>query len=637
MDDYFDDANQELGHGNLTVPMGIGDINPLIDRLMAEARSDQFLRELVLNSIQSGAKNISITPSWVDVERTAKDGTPYYRLMIADDGSGMTGREILKFFNKFSSSGHALTVAGGNYGVGAKISCLGWNHHGMLVLSWKDGIGSAARLWYDPIKKTYGVRRFETDSGVFEEVIAAPEEYKPDFIKDHGTVIILCGNTGKEDTWLGQTLPDGPSLPNIYSHLSALNNRFFRVPDGVNINVYTMKANKSEWPRSREEALLRRAGQDEENQPRRNRNERVGTSHYVKGLEHFLKRDALESGILKHDDFNIRWYWINPDRTNLPYVMQGSLLATMFQDELYDIYRGGHEMGYFSKFGIYRRAVAKQVVIIVEPNPSKLMTDTARSHLIHPSFAKSNEKLPWGVYGDFFRANMPEVIQKALEDHNDSAHEDINKAINEDLKEYMPLMARNAFKYQEEGKDKLSDEPGSVDRTGQGENIGKPTGKKPSNTRRSRQTTSGKEDGRAAKRVSSTSRAPIIEWVTGDEEGIVDRIARYDVPNHKLLINKNYKLLRWEVSRRLKEDPSLLEFDESEKILQSTVERVYGTKLVGIIVHHHQNKDTENWTVEQWESATTPEALTLAVGGYKWAENIINRIVGPMLKKMRES
>lgn len=51
MDDYFDDANQEINRANLTVPMGIGDINPLIDRLMAEARSDRMARVVVMSDV----------------------------------------------------------------------------------------------------------------------------------------------------------------------------------------------------------------------------------------------------------------------------------------------------------------------------------------------------------------------------------------------------------------------------------------------------------------------------------------------------------------------------------------------------------------------------------------------------------
>lgn len=631
VDDYFDDANQELGSSNLTLPMGIGDVNPLIDRLMAEARSDQFLRELVLNSIQSGAKTVSISPSWVDVERTAAlpDG-PYYRFMIADDGSGMTSKEILDFFNKFSSSGRGLTVSGGNYGVGAKLSCLGWNHHGLLVMSWKDGVGNAARLWREPGKKTYGVRRFTTNDGVFE-VLEAPDAYKPDFIKDHGTVIILCGNQGTEDTWLGQTLPSGSSLPNVYSHLSALNNRFFRVPDGVAVSVYAMKANKCDWPKSRDEALLPH---------RRGRDERIGTTHNVKGQEHFLNRDSLLRGTLDGPGFKIHWYWLNPDRSNLPYVMQGSFIATMYQDEFYDVHRGQHSMSYFSKFGIYRRLVAKQVVLVIEPNPdpATLMTDTARSHLIHSSYQESGEKLPWTIYGDYFRNHMPDVIKHALEATNDSTHEDVNRAIAEDMKEYIPLMARNAFQALPEGDAKLSDDPGGADKNGPGANVGTGSGKRRPNTNRKgrRETTSAKEDGGPAKKINNSSRTPLIVWVSGEEEGIIDRIARYDAISHKLLINQDYKLLKWEITRRLQEDPSLMEYDESEKILDTVVKRVYGLKLTGIVMHHHQNKDTEHWTSDQWESAITPEALTFAVGGYKWAENIINRIVGPMLKKLRE-
>ena len=236
--EYFDDKNEQTDLTLNTEEMGIGDIHPLLERLFHETKDQQFLRELVQNSIEAGAKEIVICPDWNHVEETEGKA---YRYMQADNGIGMDESQLVKYMNNFSCSGNenGVSVHDDNFGVGAKISSLGWNKNGMLICSWKDGVGKAIKLWKDPNTGKYGLRRFraqdENGRDIYVSVLDAPEKYKHPIIEDHGTVIVLCGNEPDEDTYYGPK-----DKGSTYSHTLDLNLRYFSLPKETPLKILFM-------------------------------------------------------------------------------------------------------------------------------------------------------------------------------------------------------------------------------------------------------------------------------------------------------------------------------------------------------------------------------------------------------------
>jgi hypothetical protein len=154
--------------------------------------------QLRVNAIEAGTTRIEYGIEWQGV--AAKD---VYRRTIADNGKGMTGDELVQFFNIFGGGGKPIGGEHENFGVGAKTGLMPWNHYGIVVISWADGVGSMIRIERDEHTGEYGLRPTSVhhdDEDIVE--LAAPLHYdaeldidwrkiKPKWIDDHGRVLVL--------------------------------------------------------------------------------------------------------------------------------------------------------------------------------------------------------------------------------------------------------------------------------------------------------------------------------------------------------------------------------------------------------------------------------------------------------------
>src|SRR5205085_3628851 len=113
------------------------------------------------------------------------------------------------YINHLSSSVAEQSLTG-NYGVGAKIAAATRNHAGLIYYSWKEGIGAVIHLWRDPKTGQYGLKQIQRPDGSFTHYAEIEDDLKPSFIKDHGTMIILNGNSEGEDT---MQAPAGAASP----------------------------------------------------------------------------------------------------------------------------------------------------------------------------------------------------------------------------------------------------------------------------------------------------------------------------------------------------------------------------------------------------------------------------------------
>jgi len=151
-------------NGAKLLAMSVGNMGFFLDRLGQDCHSLQFLRELTQNSIEAiqraGGRG---TITW-DVDWATYDLEGVYKLSITDDGVGMTGQEMLEYINRLSSSVAEQSFAG-NYGVGAKIAAAPRNPHGLIYLSWKDGVGAMIQLCRDAESGAYGVKQWERGDG----------------------------------------------------------------------------------------------------------------------------------------------------------------------------------------------------------------------------------------------------------------------------------------------------------------------------------------------------------------------------------------------------------------------------------------------------------------------------------------
>jgi len=368
---------------SLYSPMGIRNTGFLVDMTYRNALPFQFDRELVKNGIEAKASYIELTPDWVQVERS---GGAVYRFRYADNGDGMEGEELIKFFNLLSSSGKVQSIDL-NLGMGAKISLLPWNPYGLVVMSWKNGQGAMIKIVKTP-DENYGLERWlvEDDDGevAYDEIVEPPSEYKPQYIEDHGTVILALGMTGTEDTFAG------PSAEmDTKAHTVALNRRFFVLPDAVELRVQEfVSPNKEKWP---EQHQALRAGTGGLNNRR------------ITGERAFLDRYSKASGQVPLTNATCQWWVLQDDdvpaaggtrrkNQNAIYNVTGHV-AALYDNELYDITAPGVAAhGRFATFGIVRERAYRNIVLVIEP---AVFVEGKTLDGAYPDPSRSPELLTW--------------------------------------------------------------------------------------------------------------------------------------------------------------------------------------------------------------------------------------------------
>lgn len=392
----------------MIAPMSVSGVRFLVERAYRESGELQYLRELLINALEAGATRVEFGPEWNTVEQSN-----VYRLMVADNGKGMSPEEMLKFLNTFGGGGKPIGDAHENFGVGAKTSLLPWNGAGVVVLSWTKENPAGAMVWLmrDAATGEYGAKKFLTDSG-YQEVVIPHDEWlrvKPDWIKDHGTVVVALGNTGVENTFLGKS--GNGDIKGISAYL---NKRVWEVPSEIEIHVQELRSQKpAEWPRSLTEASGPAGVPDR----RWNRRRIRGAKHYVTTTERGAGKLGSNGTVQLSDGTEIEWFLWDGDRPMVhSYAYREGFIAAVYKNELYDVQQ---HVSQFRAFGITQGAVRSNLTLIAKPPHHSeghfgVYPDTARNSLKIKDDHRAGEALPWHEWAQEFAENLPAEIAEAL-------------------------------------------------------------------------------------------------------------------------------------------------------------------------------------------------------------------------------
>jgi hypothetical protein len=593
-----------------TLPLTVNNTGFLLDRLGQDCHPLQFLRELTQNSIEAIQRvpdqtgDIAWDVDWVSYDLAE---SPAFKLSITDTGDGMTGEQMVQLINQLSSSLAEQSMAG-HYGVGAKIAAATRNHAGLLYLSWKSGRGSMIHLWRDPESEQYGLRQFRRPDGTFAHYSEVDDAVKPDLIKDHGTRIVLYGNSETADT---MTAPEGAPSPSRWV-AKYLNSRYFRIPEGVLIRA------REGWEFERTDVdrnLLRK----------------------ITGQAEYLKQHAEANGTVTLDSAIAHWWILKDEKaldSNSGYIESSGHIAALYQDELYELMtsRGGRAR--LQNFGILLGS--KRVVVYVEPLPDgsrAITTNTARTHLLIDS-----DSLPWHEWEAEFRDKMPKQIVALMETVAAGAEEtDHTKSIRDRLKQIMDLFKVSRYRLTPLG-DVLVDPRSSRG----GEPAHKESRTVGEGRTGGRGGTAGgvysvflKKDGVPGQDVKADP-FPEPRWVsvsngTREPRDIEDRAARYLMDQNVLLINADFRVFTDMIKRWLREfeNPAPV-----EAIVRDTVHGWYEQALVETVIGVQALKDAPEWSVRDIEKALSEEALTAAVAQRYHVFNNIKRELGSKLGKL---
>ena len=399
-----------------TKPFEATNIGESVYQTYAEARPYQWVRETYFNAIEAGATRVEYGLEWQGVQATG-----VYRRMIADDGCGMSAEELIEFFNTIGATGKQIGGAHENFGIGGKVSLVPWNTAGMIVLSRKDGDESGIWIWADPDTGQYGLRYFnipDEDGDPVPELVWAPgwdddlqidlSQVWPPWIKDHGTVIILLGDSLDQDTIRNDPRREKRS-PGKAVEL-AFRERFLEIPEGVHVNdVQIVAADRGQWPESPDSPQFDRSGEKRQRLWQKNRR--------VHGAGPVVIRAGAEQDTMTLSDGTVLRWWINPDSKD--WQDRQPFIAALHHGELWNLTRS--EYRYKNQFGIGFRTIRTRVGIIVEPPPSSsdrtggVFANRPRTELVW-NHDDDNKPLPWGRWGAEFVEHMPTPIRALIDD-----------------------------------------------------------------------------------------------------------------------------------------------------------------------------------------------------------------------------
>ncbi|HZQ44476.1 MAG TPA: hypothetical protein VFA99_14570 [Acidobacteriaceae bacterium] len=596
----------------VTRPMQVGNTSFMLDRLGEDCAPLQFLRELTQNAIEGVLRLPGKTGEVIwDVDWNYHTLTGIFKLSVTDTGVGMTGEEMMQYINALSSSVNVLSSTG-NYGVGAKIAAAPKNRHGLLYLSWKDGVGYMIHLWRDPISGNYGLRQLELPDGSYGYWAYVQDDTKPSVIDKHGTMVVLLGNEPEADT---MTPPEATPSPSRWI-TKYLNTRYFSFPDGIKV-------------KAREGWQLPRANTDS------------NILRTLTGQKSYLEKHAESSGIKELSGATAHW-WILKDEDamtqNSGYIASSGHVAALYQNELYEMVSARQGVARLQNFGVIFGH--NRVVVYLQPKNGdghRLTSNTARTQLL-----LNGEPLPWSDWAAEFRDDMPKPIAELVDSVAAAASgSDHKQTIRERLKAIVDLFRFSRYRPTPKGKLLIDSENGVAG--------GRP---KP----RGEQTdTSDKEPGGKGGRAGDVyslflsaggvpgeevlvAHEPEVQWVsvengTRTPPDLEDRAAKYLPQQDLIQANADFRVFNDMIDRWCSRYKQV---SGARDVIRDVVQEWFEQQLIETIMGANALRDARQWTFDDVQRLWSEEALTAAVLPRYHVDVAVKRTLGAKLGTLKD-
>lgn len=598
-----------------TTPMSLLNARALVDRTYNEAGRFQWAREAAVNAVEAGATRIQFGLDWNGVAATG-----VYRRCIADNGCGMDRDELVTFFRTLGGSSKKVGGPHENYGIGAKIALLPWNTAGLLVASWKNGDGNVIWAKADEETNEYGLRKVDFEGEVTEvwgtgdepDLGFDLEDLRPDWIEDHGTVLLLLGDELDQHTIRNDSRRDlkGRSALREY-----LDRRFWDLPDGVDLRVDELETHDdpTRWPE--------RSGEG-------------GTgSRSAAGSKRNVEQGADHQGTIDVKGTKLHWFL---DRNVAPgerkFTRARGFIAALYRGELYE-----HKTEHYSyrDFGVAHQEVRQGLTIIVEPpladddRRNGVFSEADRNSLLWNEGDGENRPLPWAAWGEAFADEMPKEIRSALD-----ANRRGGELEDETYKQRLADMFGERFRMSRLEAEKAGDE--TVTPTIPRRRSAKARTRSDKNGRQG----SSDQDpalGKAGDAEPAKSSAPSValpRWeACGPGDVGTGMIAAYDPKNPlgpTVQINVQHSVLRDQIAYWTEQYP------HAPDVVQTVVEEVYGVSAVAAVAHSEELKalKVDRVTLEYVRSESS---LTLALLGLMPHDQLIQQKLSGKLGRRRSN
>jgi hypothetical protein len=594
-------VNSSVTRSRDILPMEVADMTFLVNRLGEDCAPLQYVRELTQNAIEAlvhfgGAGEVIWDVSW-----SYYDLAGVFKLSCIDTGVGMTGPEMVQYINKLSSSVHQQS-AGGNFGVGAKIAAAPINPHGLVYMSWKEGVGHMIHLWFDPEEKIYGLKRWPQNNGEFWTRVS--DDLKPQQIKDQGTVVVLHGRSDEHNTME----PSAGTPMKSRWILRYLNTRYFRFPNGVTVRA------REGWELARSDS-------------------RHNFLRVVEGQGAWLDKNCESKGNVELADARAHW-WILKEEIDKDsgHFAPGGHVAALYQNELYELVYGRGGTARLMNFGVIFGT--DRVVLYVEPASTDVRpvtANTARTHLVIEGKA-----LDWAGWAAEFREKLPqEIIHLQEQIGSQSGEKDYRKAIHERLKQIRDLLRFSRFRPAKDG-------PATTDPTLDADARSTGGGGESSGEKKRKGGVAGDiyslfaESGEAAEAVDAFDE-PEVKWVTIENgtrasQDLEDRAARFLPAQNQLVVNADFRVFTDMVERWAQ---SYTHVPGARAIVKEVVHEWFQQQLMEAVMSARALRSSGKWSFEELERLWGEEALTSTVLPRWHIDQSVKRNLGQRLGTLK--
>jgi hypothetical protein len=385
-----------------TRAMQVANIAFLLDRLAADTPPNQQIRELTENALEAIERRqkagdttegiIRWDVDWDNLKRTNQ-----FKLSIVDNGDGMSSQQMLDYLNALAVQGANQTQGiSQNFGVGAKITALHRNSHGLVYQSWHGGKGAMVKLHRDDKEGVYGLASFELADGP-DWTPRIKDSFKPKCIDSNGTKVTLLGTSEDSNT----CFPPADTSGGMNWLITYLTGRYFRVPENTKIQVRVLTKDENDWPA-------------EEPPP----SAKTYNFQTVSGSKALFDQYAEAKGTVSLATADAHWWvFADPKEDSKKMSTRGGRtckVGIVFQDEVYVHLTPPTARRLLAGFGIVFGA--DHVVIYIEPKKTlDIRADTARSRIIinGEDVQEANWFETWGAE---FREKMPSEIKAKIDD-----------------------------------------------------------------------------------------------------------------------------------------------------------------------------------------------------------------------------
>jgi hypothetical protein len=620
-----------------TRAMRVANIAFLLDRLAADTPPNQQIRELTQNAIeaiqrrQSGGDPDEGIIRW-DVDWDHRTRVGEFKLSIVDNGDGMSPEEMEEYLNALAVQGASQNQGiSQNFGVGAKVTALYRNRHGLVYQSWRGGKGAMVKLHRDDKQGIYGLDSFSLEDGpAYTPRIR--DTAKPKIVDEVGTKVTLLGASEEENTCFP---PDeGGGMNWLIKYLT---NRYFVIPANIKLQVRVLTRNEGGWPSQEPPSI-----------------EKTFNLQTVRGAKALFDDYSTSRGTLRLATADAHW-WVfdDPRQSSKDMSSRGGRTCQtgiVFQNEVYIQRTPPAARRILAGFGILFGA--EHVIIYIEPRDSlDIRADTARSRILINGEDVEDANW-WETWGAEFRSKMPDEIRVKIDQIMAKTDRDpegkTRDRILERLRRIRELLRPSRYR---------RDPAGAL--LAEGEAIGGNSGFGDQVTERGRnQKPGGRHGGRSsddyladlvvsdgehASAVITNPQEPDVKWIsrsdgTRDEDELDDRAAEISgeiLTSNLIKANADFRgyldIIKF-FSREFNPGG-----DEAiERKIAEYVQEWVAVQLVEVVMTVRNLMNGRTWTRQEIEEALSPQALTaVALARFHLVERVKRSLSSDLARPSR--